>query len=139
MNCLYNVLAFDLETSNVESSEFCESYGAGVYHLNKLFWCFFGNLNKEELAIERSEVRVFDRENGNPVLKRIENITNNFQGKPNYVIRKHVARILSSSKYQIFGHNASRFDNYIVLNSLPSWYKCTKIIKTSRGEINLSF
>ena len=37
------------------------------------------------------------------------------------------------------GHNASGFDNYIVLNSLPNCYKCIKIIKTSRGLINLSF
>ena len=33
MNCLYIVFAFDLETCNVEYSEYCESYAAGVYHL----------------------------------------------------------------------------------------------------------
>ena len=37
------------------------------------------------------------------------------------------------------GHNAGGFDNYIVLNSLPSLYKSLKIIKTSRGLIKLSF
>ena len=34
MNCLYNVFAFDLEACNVEYSKYCESYAAGVYHLN---------------------------------------------------------------------------------------------------------
>ena len=37
------------------------------------------------------------------------------------------------------GHNAFGFDNYIVLNSLPSSYKCIKIIKTSGGLRKLSF
>ena len=37
-NCLHNIFAFDLETRNVEYSEYCESYGAGVHHLNNLIW-----------------------------------------------------------------------------------------------------
>ena len=37
MNCLYNVFASDLETCNVEYSEYCESYGAGVWHPNNFF------------------------------------------------------------------------------------------------------
>ena len=37
------------------------------------------------------------------------------------------------------GHNATSFDNDIVLNSLPSFHKCIKVIKTSRGLIKLSF
>ena len=37
------------------------------------------------------------------------------------------------------GHNASGFDNYIVLNSLPKSYENIKIIKNSRGLIKLSF
>ena len=48
-------------------------------------------------------------------------------------------RILSSYKYQKVGHNASGFDNHIVLNSLPSSYKCLKKLKTSGGLIKLSF
>ena len=39
----------------------------------------------------------------------------------------------------MFGHNASGFDNYIVLNSLPSSYKCIKVLKTSKGLQKLSF
>ena len=62
INCLYNVFAFDLETCIVEKSEYCEPYGAGVYYLNNLHWCFNGDLDKEDFAIERSKVHVFDRE-----------------------------------------------------------------------------
>ena len=119
MNCLYNVFAFDLETCNVEYSEYCEPYAAGVYHLNNLYWCFNGNLDKGELAIERSKIHVFDRENGNPVLKMIYYIIRNYKNEPKYVIGKHENQVLSSYKYQLVGHNASGFDNYIVLNSLP--------------------
>ena len=139
MNCLYNVFAFDLETCNVEYSECCESYAAGVYHLNNLNWCFIGNLGKKELANERSKVHVFDRENGNPVMEMIDYVRNKYKGKPKYVANKYGKRVVSSYKNQMVGHNAIGFDNYIVLNSLPNSYKCKKIIKTSRGLINLSF
>ena len=57
MNCFYNVFAFDLETCNVDFSEYCESYAAGVYHPKYLYWCFNGNLDKKELAIGRSKVQ----------------------------------------------------------------------------------
>ena len=66
----------------------------------------------------------------------ISYVINNYKGKPRYVINKHGARILSSYKYQLVFHNASGFDNYIVLNSLPSSYKCIKIFKTSRRLTN---
>ena len=126
INCLYNVFAFDLEMCNVEYSEYCESYAAGVYHLNILYWCFNGNLDKEELAIERSIVHIFDRENGNPVLKMMYYIMNYYKGKPKYVIIKYGKQVLSSYKNQRVGEKASGFDIYIVLNSLPSSYKCIK-------------
>ena len=114
MNCLYNLLAFDRETCNVECSEYSESYAAGVYHLNKLYWCFNGNSDKEVPAIERSKVHVFDRGNGNPVMKMIEYVTNYYKGKPNNVVDKYGKRVLSSYKYQMVGHNVSGFDIYIV-------------------------
>ena len=139
MNCFYNVFAFDIETSNVEYSEYCESYGAAVYLVNNIYWCFNGNLNREEVGIERSEVHIFDRQNGNPVLKMIEYVMNNYKGETKNVIIKHGNRILSSYKYKMVGHNASGFDNFIVLNSLPSSYKCTKIFKPTRGLKKLSF
>ena len=79
MNCLNNVSVFDLETCNtcnVIFSEHCELYGAGVYHITKLYWCFDGNLSKKQLAIDRSKVHVFDIENGKPVLKKIDYVLN---------------------------------------------------------------
>ena len=137
--CLYNAFAFDLETCNVEYSEYCEPYAAGVYHLIILYWCFNGNLDKKELAIERSKVHVFDREIGNPVLEMIDYVIHIYEVKPKYVINKYGKQVLSSYNYQMVGHNASGFDNYIVLNSLPKSYKSIKLIKTSRGLIKLSF
>ena len=109
---------------------------AGVYHLNKLYWCFNGNLDKQEFAIERSKVQMFDRENGKPVLKKIGFVTNNYKGKPKYVTIKQGSPILSSYKYQKIRHNASSSDNYIVLNSLPSSYKGIKTFKTTGGLKN---
>ena len=87
MNCLYSVVAFDLETCTFEISEYCESYAAGVYHLNNLFKCFNGGLNKEDFANERSKAHVFDRENGNPVLKMIDLFI--FKGKANYITDRY--------------------------------------------------
>ena len=81
---------------------------------------------------------MFDRENGNPLSKLIDYVKNNYKGKPKYVNKKHGNRKLSSYKYQMGGHNAICFDDYIVLNSLLSSYKCIKINKTSRGLIKLS-
>ena len=69
----------------------------------------------------------------------IDYVTNNYKGKPKYVINKYGKQDLSSYKNQIVGHNASGFQNYIVLNSLPSSYKCVKLIKTPRGLIKISF
>ena len=48
---------------------------------------------------------------------------------------------ISSYRYQLIGHNASGFDNAIVLNSPPKEYtdKKMKIIKTSRGFLKLTF
>ena len=37
------------------------------------------------------------------------------------------------------GHNASGFDNYIVLIYLPSSKKCVKVSKTSRDLKKMSF
>ena len=66
-------------------------------------------------------------------------VIDNYKGKPKYVINADGKEVLSSYNYQMVGHNASGFDNYIVLNSLPSSYKCIKIIKTSRGLVKLGF
>ena len=133
---MYSVVAFDLETCIVKYSEYCEPYAARVYHFINLYECFNGDLNKSEHAIERSKNHVFDREIGNPVLKMIDYIKNNYKGQPKIITNKYGKRILSSHEYQMVGHNASRFDNYIVSNSLPSSYKCIKTIKPSRSLKN---
>ena len=126
---MQNVFAFDLKTCNFEDSEDCEPYAAGVYHLRNPSECFKGDLNKEELAIERSKVHVFDRESSNPVLKMIDFIENKYKGQTKLITIKYGKHVLSSYKYQMVEHNAGGFDNYIVLNSLPMSYKCKKVFK----------
>ena len=115
--------AFDLETCIVDYSEYWEPCASGVYHPNNLRWCFNGNLDKEELAIERSKFHIFDKEYGNPVLKMIDYVIKNYEGKPKYVNDKDGEQELSSNKYQMVGYNASGFDNYSVVKSSPSSYK----------------
>ena len=46
----------------------------------------------------------------------------------------------SSYRYQLIGHNASGFDNVIVMNSLPKDYnnKYMKPIRTSRGFLKIN-
>ena len=140
-DCLCAVFSFDLETVNVPYQEFCEAYGAGCYHLDRLKECYNGDLSKEELEIERQYVHIFDRQNNNPVLDLIKYIITNYEGKPKYFKNKNGEFKISSYRYQLIGHNASGFDNVIVLNSLLKEYtnKNTKIIKTSRGFLKLSF
>ena len=141
-DCLFAVFSFDLETVNVPYQEFCETYAAGCYHLHRLRECYNGDLTEEELEIERQHVHIFDRaNNNNPVLDMIKYIIANYKGKPKYFKDKNGEFKISSYRYQLIGHNASGFDNAIVLNSLPKEYtdKNMKIIKTSRGFLKLSF
>ena len=140
-DCLYAVFAFDFDTVNFQYQEFCEPYAAGCYHLDRLKECYNGDLTEEELEIERQHVHIFDRANNNPVLDMIKYITTNYKGKPNYFKDKNGEFKKPSYRYQLIGHNASGFDNAIVLNSLLKEYtnKNTKIIKTSRGFLKLSF
>ena len=86
VSCLYNVFAFDIEICNVVYSKYCEPYATGLYQPNKLYECFNGDLNKENLAIERSKVHVFLREISNPVLKMIDYVKNTYAGKPKKVV-----------------------------------------------------
>ena len=59
----------------------------------------------------------------------IDYVVKNYKGEPNYVINRYGKQVLSSYKYQMVGHNASRFDSYIILNSLTSSYNCIKLKK----------
>ena len=134
------MFAFDLKTCYFEDSEDCEPYAAGVYHLKNPSECFKGDINKEELATERSKVHVFDRENSNPVLKMIDFIENKYKGQTKLITIKYGKHVLSSYKYQMVEHNAGGFDDYFVLNSLPISHKCKKGIqdsgKSSRNKIS---
>ena len=138
---MFAVFSFDLEAVNVPYQEFCETYAAGCYHLDRLKECYNGNLSNEELHIERQIVHIIHRANNNPVLDMINNIITNYKGQPKYFKDKNGEFKKSSYRYQLIGHNASGFDNAIVLNSLPIEYtdKNMKIIKTSRGFLKLSF
>ena len=81
---------------------------------------------------------MFDRENGDPVLKMIDLFINKYKGQSKFITNKYGNWVLSSNKDQMVGHNACGFDNCIVLNSLSSCYKCKKKNKISTGIIKLS-
>ena len=120
---LHSIFAFDLEIFNVQSSEYFESYAGGAYHLNIFFEFFNGDLNERELFVGRLKIQMFQEKNGDPLLRMIDFIINNYGGQPKYGTKKHSKRVLLSWKYQMVGHNASVFDNCNVLNSLPSSFK----------------
>ena len=88
-------------------------------------------MTEEDLEIERQHVREIERSTNYPVLDMIKYITTNYKGQPNYFKDKNGEFKISSYKYQLIGHNASGFDNAIVLNSLPKEYtdKNKKIIE----------
>ena len=132
------VFAFDLETVNVDYKLYCECYAAGCYHLIRLKECYNGNLSDDELEIERKHVHIFDYENKNPVLDMINYIVANYKGKPKYFKDKNGNFKISFYKYQLIGHNASGFDNAIVLNSLPNTF-FPQVVHTSRGFLKVSF
>ena len=135
---VYTVFSFDLETVNINYKQYCVQYTAGCYHLDRLKECYNGDLSEDELETEREHVHIFDYANKNPVLDMIKFIINNYKGKPNYFKDKNGDYKISSYRYQLIGHNASGFDNAIVLYSLPKTY-FPKIIHTSRGFLKVSF
>ena len=118
-DCLFAVFSFDLETVNVPDQEFCEAYAAGCYHLDRLKDCFNGDFTEKELETERQHVHKFNRANNNPVLDMNKEIITIYKGKPKYFKDKNGEFKISSYRYQLIGHNASCFDDAIVLNSLP--------------------
>ena len=136
-NCLFGVFAFVLETLNVSYQIYCEPYAAGVYYLNRLYECYNGDLTEKELEIERQNVHVFDKENGNPVKNMIIYVINNYKDKAKVVAKIYGKKIVSSYKNQMVGHNACGSDNYIVLNFVPKACTNIKMIKTSRVLIKL--
>ena len=57
---------------------------------------FNGDLIKSELAVERSKVHVFDRENGNEAIEKVDCIINNYKRRPKYLTNKNGQRKFSS-------------------------------------------
>ena len=136
-NCMIAVFAFDLETCNVENQVYCDAYSAGVYHLNRLYESFKGDLT-QKIEIEREHVHIFDRGNANPVLDMINYVINNYKGTPKIFTDRYERKIVSSFKYQVVGQDSSGFDNYTVSSSLAKSYTKVKILKTSNDSITLS-
>ena len=46
-NCMIAAFAFDCKTCNLENQLYCEPYGAGVYHINRLYECFKCDLTEK--------------------------------------------------------------------------------------------
>ena len=138
-NCMLGVFSFDFETLNVKYQINCEPYAAGVCRLNRLYESFKGDLTEKKLETETQNVHVFDRENGNPIVGMINYVINNYKGKAKMITDRYGRKIVIPYNYQMVGHNASGFDNFIVLISIPKPYTNIKIIKRYRGLINLSF
>ena len=136
---MFVVFAFGLETCNVENQLYCEAYEAGVYHLTCLIECLNRGLTENQLEIERKNVHVFGRENNNPILGMINFVVNNYKGKPKTITNKYGIKIVSFSKYQMIGHNASGFDNHILSNSLLKSYSSINMRKSWRSLIKLGF
>ena len=132
-NCMFAVFAFDLETCSVKNQLYCEAYAADVYHPNRLYECFNGDLTEIELEMERKNVHVFDRENGNPVLDMINYVINNYKGKGNIVTNKYVKKMClhANIRWSVITIVVSIF--YIVLNSLPNLY--TSYIHTNKNRL----
>ena len=63
----------------------------------------------------------------------------NIKARRKIPLTSMVNGIPSSYKHQMVGHYASGFDNNIVVISLPSSYKCIKIMKTTIRLIKLNF
>ena len=86
---MFAVIAFDLETCDKKSQQNCEAYAASLYHLNRFYECFNGDLTEKELEIERKNVHVFDRGNGNSVLDMITFVVNSYKAKPKLITNKY--------------------------------------------------
>ena len=69
---MFAVFPFDLETVNLPYQEFCETFAAGCYYVDRLKECYNGDLTEEELETETQHVHIFDRATNDPVLDMIK-------------------------------------------------------------------
>ena len=131
------MFVIDLETHN--DQKFAEAYAAGLYDVNRLKDCWYRDLNSNELVIERKLVKVFDSCNGNCIMNMLKYFSENYNGDERTYIDKDGDEIISSYRLLLVAHNSSRFDSWVVLNSLVKEITNLKIMKTARGLISLSF
>ena len=136
-NQLENVFVFELETHN--DQEFAEAYAVGLYGTNRLRDCWYRDLKRNELMIERKNVTVFDASNGNCIKNMLKSISENYDGDERTYIDKDGDEIISSYRLSLVAHNSSGFDSWVVPSSLVKEITDLKIIKTARGLISLSF
>ena len=94
-NCMLARFVFNLETCNEENQLYCEAFEAGVYHCNRFYECFNGDLTESELKMEREKIHNFDREDENPALDMIIYIINKYKGKPKVIANKHSRKTVS--------------------------------------------
>ena len=134
---LENVFVFDLETQN--DNEFAETYGAGLYDVNRLRDKWARDLTPDELVIERKNVTIFDASNGNCIMNMLKYISENYEGDERTYVDREGDEIVSSYRLLLVAYNSSGFDSWVVLNSLVKDITDLKIIKTARGLISLSF
>ena len=115
------------------------TYAAGLYDVNRLRDRWDGDLNSNELIIERENVIVFDAANGNPVMNMLKYISEKYDGDEKTYIDKNGDEIVNSYRLLLVAHNSSGFDSWVVLNSSIREITELKFIKTSSGLISLSF
>ena len=89
--------------------------------------------------MERKNVNIFDASNGNCVMDMLKYISEKYEGDERTYIDEDGDEIFSSYRLLLVAHNSSRFDSWVVLNSLVKEIIELKIIKTARGLISLSF
>ena len=138
MNCMDSVFSFDIETTNVDYKLYCEPYAVGCYHLNRLKYRYKRDLLPCEIEQELSHVHVFGYENKNPVFDMIKYVAANYKGRAKYYIDKNGEYKISCYKFTFIAHNASGFDNALVINSLPK-HIMPSVVHTSRGFLKVNF
>ena len=134
---LENVFVFDLETYN--NQEFAELYAAGVYDVNRLRDRWKKGLPHNEIMMEKENVTVFDASIGNPVMNRLQYISESYEGDERTYNDKDVDDIVSAYRLLLVAHNSSGFDSWVVLNSLVKDITDFKKMKTAREIFSLSF
>ena len=122
-----NVFVFDLET--YIENECATPYAAGLYNVNQLREMWKMGLIPVEIEIEKKNVLVFDESKQNPVMNKLETISENYWGDEKTYIDRNGDQRVSSYRLLSVGNNASGLDSWVVINSLVKDLKEKKICK----------